>query len=206
MMIALDSRYLAADRVSVKGTCEEISNDDMEAYHSHGHKNHKRKRCRRGPPGPAGALASSFISYYSGESQNIGPSTSALLAFTTLQTTNDIITPSASGSAPSGTVDTFTVTVSGIYLITWNVAITTGNNVNATLDLLINGTAINSPFEAQGYGGGGGGAVTEAVSGSFLVNVNASQTIQLQVSAFVGDITADSPSISILKIADIPPG
>ena len=88
-------------------------------------------------------------------------------------------------------------------MITWNVAITTGNNVNATLDLLINGTAINSPFAAQGYTGGGGGDITGAVSGSFLVNVTAGQTIQLQVSAFLGDITANAPSISILRVADI---
>ena len=90
-------------------------------------------------------------------------------------------------------------------MITWNVAITTGNNVNATLDLLINGAAINSPFEAQGYGGGGG-TITSAVSGSFLVNVNAGQTIQLQVSAFAGAIAANSPSISIMRVADIPEG
>ena len=105
-----------------------------------------------------------------------------------------------------GTVDTFTITNSGIYLITWNVAITTGNNVNATLDLLIDGAAINSPFESLGYGGGGGGAITEAVSGSFLVNLNASQTVQLQASAFVGEISADSPSISILQVAYLPEG
>lgn len=156
-----------------------------------------------GPTGPTGSITTSFISYYSGQSQLIPSNTSVLLAFTTQQTTDGTITPSASGSAPVGTVDTFTVTGYGYFLITWNVSITTGNNVNATLDLLINGTAINSPFQSQGYGGGGGGSITGAASGSFLMNVNLDQTIQLQVSSFVGETAANSPSISIIKVADI---
>jgi hypothetical protein len=186
MTLVSDPSYLAADGWIAEGLYEEMSIDCIEAGHSHRHdKDHDWKRWGNGSN-----HASSFLSYYSNESQNIGPGTFAFLAFTTAQTTNNTITPSASGSAPVSTVDTFTVTTSGIYLITWNVAITTGNNVNATLDLLINGTGINSPFESMGYGGGGGGAITGAVSGSFLVNMNASQTIQLQVSAFVGEISA----------------
>ena len=152
---------------------------------------------------------SSFISYYSNQTQNIPyistPNPSAFLAFTSSQTTNGTIIPSASGSAPLGTVDTFTATLSGIYLIAWNVAISSGNNLSLTLDLLINGTAINSPFESQGYGGGSG-TITCAVSGSFLVNVNVGQTIQLLITLneSFGSIAASSPSISILRVADIP--
>ena len=114
------------------------------------------------------------------------------------------LSPSASASAPLSPVDTFTVTIPGVYLITWNVALTAGNNITATLDLLINGTAINSPFEEQLYGGSSGGTITSAVSGSFLVNLNTSQTIQLKVTGSVGETTARSPSISILRVADIP--
>ena len=146
---------------------------------------------------------SSFISYYSSQSQNINADQVAYLAFTTPKTTNNTISPSASGSAPINTVDTFTATISGIYMITWNVAITTGNNVNATLDLLIDGTSINTPFAAQGYGGGGGGNITTTVSGGFLTNIDAGQTIQLQASAFVGTVTANYPSISIFRVADL---
>jgi hypothetical protein len=156
-----------------------------------------------GGTGPTGSIASSFISYFSGQTQDIPNSTSVLLAYTTQQTTNSTITPSASGSAPIGTVDTFTVSVYGYFLITWNVTISMENNGIALVNLLINGTPINPPFQFQEFTTGTEGGVSIPVSGSFLTNVNLDQTIQIQVTSNSGDITADSPSISIIKIADI---
>jgi len=172
----------------------------------------------RGPPGltgqqgPTGPLASAFLSYYSNQSQSIGPDTSVLLAFTTLQTSNGTITSSSSTVAPPA-VDTFTATLSGVYLIAWNVAITisisaTSEATTATLDLLVNGTPVNPPFESQGYGAGTG-TLTYPAAGSFSVNVTAGQSIQLRVTnqnplspGLL--VVAASPSISVLRVADIP--
>jgi hypothetical protein len=226
MTLALETNHLAADGWSTKDILEKMSIDEKKARHSHGHceshKNESNKSHQRGPAGengsigatgptgPTGAPGSpitpSYISYYSSATQTIPSGTSAFLAFVAPQTTNDTITPSPSGSAPANTVDTFTVTIPGIYLISWNVAITTGMNINAALDLIINGSAINSPFEQQSNGIPFDGSIlTCPVSGSFLVNVNAAQTIQLQVSGSGGDnVTATAPSISILRVADIP--
>lgn len=185
------------------------SENQLSVKIHHKNKEKHERGCRghtgkTGATGATGSLTSSFISYYSNESQNIPFSAFAYLAFTTLQTTNGTITASASGIAPGGTVDTFTILIPGIYLISWNTSITSGNNIVANLDLLINGTAINSPFEQQAYGGGSGGAITGVVSGSFLIDLNPGQTIQFKASVNLGEITAYLPSISILRVADIP--
>jgi len=156
-----------------------------------------------GPTGPTGSIGTSFISYYSGQVQSIPSTTSVLLAFTSQKTTDNTITVSASGSAPLGTVDTFTVTVYGNFLITWNVSIDIISGGNVRVDLLINGTAINSPFQTQAYNSDGGGNITVPASGSFLTNVNLDQTIQIQVTSNTGDVTVSSPSISIIKVAEI---
>jgi len=86
---------------------------------------------------------------------------------------------------------------------------TLGNNLTATLDLEIEGNAINSPFQTLGYGGGlGSGTVTCPVSGMFLIDVNALQTIQLRVTnPFIGaetEVDAISPSLTFLRVAGIP--
>jgi len=60
-----------------------------------------------------------------------------------------------------------------------------------------------SPFASQAYGGGTGGSFTGAMSGSYIISLNIGDTLQLLVSAFVGDVTASSPSISILRVSDL---
>ena len=81
-------------------------------------------------------------------------------------------------------------------------SVSTGNNVNATLDLLIDGIAINLPFESQGYGGGAG-TITVPVSGNYLMDILPGQTVQLKISSFVGATGVQSPTISFFKVANL---
>ena len=86
-------------------------------------------------------------------------------------------------------------------------SINAGNGVSYTLDLLINGTAINPPFEQQYYAGGSGSA-TIVLPGSFLMGLTVGQTIQINMTNTTGQLSAFDayfPSICILRVADLPP-
>lgn len=153
-----------------------------------------------GPTGAAGSLTTSYISSYAnGAGQLIGDAPE-LVEFSDDQTGNLTITHPA-----TSTYSEFTVSIEGVYQIAWTMQLNSASGETISLNLLINGSVINpAPIQAITFATGGG---TTNFSGSYLVDVNAAQTISLQIESTIdAETTIVNPTISIFLITPTSPG
>lgn len=141
-----------------------------------------------GATGATGTLSSSFISAFDDMLQTFTGTTT--VTFNTITASNGTIT-----FTPP---DTFTVPVTGTYLITWSMVGMPVREINSTftLSVLINGAAISpTPMEVETFPS----EESTTVSGSVLVSLTALNTISLQVTS-TQDVTLKSSLINILQI------
>ncbi len=146
-----------------------------------------------GPTGPTGSLASAYLSSYAAGSQGVtSDGTDYAVVFDT-----DVFTPVGITRIDSATFETQT---SGVYLIQWIINMTQGSSKSSSIFihptvapvLLRNETLFNT--------------ISSTISGSCLVDLAASQTIQIGFNASTTTLPAYSfdltnSSINITKVA-----
>jgi hypothetical protein len=149
-------------------------------------------RGRRGHTGPSGSLSSSFISSYSSEIQTI------VCGADYLQFTNDTTTNGTITHGPSP-YNSFTVGTSGTYLVAWTMELSNDVTDIVTLKLLIN-DVLNSvlPVNLQTQAVSANTATN--LSGSYLINMNAGDSIGICIGTETPSLQVINPTISIFLI------